>query len=610
MPEQENNNISDNTRPSIQRYLEEMSEQQFFDLDRPEPQIEPFIEDSYIDESIEIDVIYASPSLDGRPGMRYRFTNGLIIEIRDLDVFPRNIDELNAYLDNHTIRVINNYREPVSEFIRSEFVVNPEVNKPKDLDPNLEVEIFGNKKKALLKDCVFISNLGYFLSNDSRLQKDYLTGNVIVIDEKISYKIYSNLHCIFTEIDENGKLIKPVFTININNRNPFAVVIYSDNYVGNITPRINVTIDLLKNETFNKYFIENLRDGIYYLKKEIANTNDLKKNSKTQYRKCKHINSFRDYMLNKPNTYNKMLGKKYTFGMEIETISGYLPTYLDSFIFYDAVHDGSLRDPNGNNYGAEYVTDVLWGDQGLKQLKMLCNELSKRCTINKLCGLHTHLGGINFNKENIVLMYWLYQKLENPIFNMLPPSRRNNEYCRRLPFLHIDLINIQKNYNYFIDNYYNQIINILSQFDCGDNVNKKNDHPKGFKCSYDHSTARYCWVNFIPAVFNTRKNGIYTIEFRNHSATTSYIKSKNWLLICIALVDIIENHKVALYDNPNINLQEIIELVYPKNHLEINNYINKRTMKFSNESIKSGLDQEFIDYTDNEIDDNVLIRNL
>lgn len=257
---------------------------------------------------------------------------------------------------------------------------------------------------------------------------------------------------------------------------------------------------------------------------------------------------------------------------------------------------------------AEYVTDVLWGDKGLQQTRLLCNELSKRCFINKLCGLHVHLGNVNFNKENVVLMYWLYQKLEGPIFNMLPKSRRDNEYCRRLPELRIDLNNIQKNRTFFIDTYYNQIINILSrEGGAGMHINKKKDHPKGFKCAYDHSAARYCWVNFIPAVFNTRKNGIYTIEFRNHSATTSYTKCKNWLLICIALVDIIENHKAALYNDPNITLEQIIELVYPKNHLELNSYIAKRTSKFS-ESNKEN--QEVLDYTDNEIEEDISIKNL
>lgn len=205
-------------------------------------------------------------------------------------------------------------------------------------------------------------------------------------------------------------------------------------------------------------------------------------------------------------------------------------------------------------------------------------------------------------------MYYLFKKLEPFIFGMLPKSRRNNEYCRPLPNVPIDLENIKKNHDYFIDSYYNSIINILSSGNpISNSVNKKHDHPKGFKCGYDHSAARYCWVNFIPAVFNTRKNGIYTIEFRPHSSTTSYYKCKNWLFICIALIDIVENNKLAIYNNKEITLQDIITLVYPRNHQEINSYIQKRTDKFSSSSTE---DQEAIDFVDNEIDENLSIKNL
>jgi hypothetical protein len=137
-------------------------------------------------------------------------------------------------------------------------------------------------------------------------------------------------------------------------------------------------------------------------------------------------------------------------------------------------------------------------------------------------------------------------------------------------------------------------------------VNKKHDHPKGFKCGYDHSAARYCWVNFIPAVFNTRKNEVYTIEFRPHSASTSYYKIKNWLFICIALIDIVENHKKEIYNNPNITLQDIIRIVYPKNHMQINDYIEKRTLKFADKSIN----HEISDYTDNEVTDDLTLKSL
>jgi len=114
-------------------------------------------------------------------------------------------------------------------------------------------------------------------------------------------------------------------------------------------------------------------------------------------------------------------------------------------------------------------------------------------------------------------MYYIYQIIEDEIFDMMPKSRRKNEYCRRLTRINIDLINLlptNTERDFYIKKYYDEIITVLSQKAHPDSyINKKQDHPKGFKCGYDHSAARYCWVNFIPAVFNTRKNGVYTINF-------------------------------------------------------------------------------------------------
>jgi len=321
---------------------------------------------------------------------------------------------------------------------------------------------------------------------------------------------------------------------------------------------------------------------------------------------------------NKPKTYLNTLGKQYTFGIEIETISGFLPEYLDSELFTSAVHDGSLRDPEtGNVYGGEYVSDVLEGDQGMSVLKKLCYQLTKRCLVDKKCGVHVHIGNVNFNKENVVLMYYLYQKLQDEVFSMLPISRRKNEYCRYLDPINISIKNILSNRKFFIDLYYNHIISTLSKKDFSNKlINKKRDHPKGFKCGYDHSAARYCWVNFIPAVFDTRKsskpikelkghftNPIQTIEFRPMQASTSYTKIKSWMLICFGLVSVVENNKQLLYNNPNVSLTDVIKEVYGNKGEDLIKYIEARKQKFKENSEIV----EFSDYQDNELDDNFKI---
>jgi hypothetical protein len=494
--------------------------------------------------------------------------------------------------------------------INQDIYLWPDKPEIKEVDePNKKIKLHDGTF-GLKKNCVFVEKIGWFKDTDDRIIKDFYTGLSISNSVELVPKYYGSITAVITDITNKGEFIIGGYSLY----HTMSSRIFTHNKAHE-TPLINDTVGkfvvdtkLLNNTTFNYFFRENFNDGNFYHKDTISNPKDLVPSIKTVYRKHKRTHTFKGYVKDKPNTYIKMLGKKYTFGYEIETASGFLPARLDRTIFYDAVHDGSLRNAEGNVIGGEYVTDVLWGDLGLLQLKQLCNELSKRCTIDKKCGNHIHLSGVSFNKENIVLMYYLFKKLEPFIFGMLPKSRRDNEYCRPLPRLDISLDNIKKNHDYYIDSYYNSIIQILSSGSATNaSVNKKFDHPKGFKCGYDHSAARYCWVNFIPAVFNTRKNGIYTIEFRPHSATTSYYKCKNWLFICIALIDIVENNKLDIYNNADITLQDVITAVYPRNYKEINSYIQKRTEKFSSNSKE---DQEYIDYTENEVDENLSIKNL
>ena len=545
-------------------------------------------------------------------------SDGLQIDTSTEEISPLPIREVEAEIgsiSNSTISVWESFHTdaPTSTlsynyqplFGRGDSTKTEEGSYSKSLknDKNPKtVPHYKTKKNIKFKDAIFVYHLhGYFHINDPEVVKDVYSEHLYIHIGKEYREKYGRIQQIFTEINEDGVLSKPVYSLsNEVDFNNVSLQLSVDDY----NNPIYVPVDFLTNTTFRKHYKELIHDGSFIPVKFYKYIHSVKSNS-TQYRKTTKIK--RKYDINKPTTFINTFGKKYSFGYEIETASGYLPPYLDSSIDYSAVHDGSLRDENGNAVGGEYVTGVLKGDKGLYHLKLLTNELSKRCTINKLCGNHVHIGDASFSKEDIVLMYYLYSSLETEIFSMLPLSRRNNEYCRPLTPIKIDLAVLQQNREFAIDKAYNEIIKVLAQVSrYTTNINKKNDHPKGFKCGYDHSAHRYCWVNFIPAVFNTRGNRVQTIEFRNHSATTSYIKCKNWLMICMALVDIVENHKDQIYKNPGIRLVDIIKIVYPKNHIKLLDYIYKRMAKFSNDDGNA----ERSDYVDNEIDDRILLKNL
>lgn len=482
-----------------------------------------------------------------------------------------------------------------------------------DVDTStINVSLYEDGTNKPMSECVFVDHLGWFSKDDPRLVKDYCNPKASIIVDKDKMYYLEQYAEVFVDIDSSGNLVsKGDYTNRYPSTGELALPLVSiiDNSVGlGMFMTKYISLDLLNNPKFKDNYIEDIRNGRFYKTSEYKGTG--KREPKVMYikRKCP-TGSFFEYIKSRniPNTYSLTYGKRYPFGIEIETCSGVVPSYLNKELFFSAVHDGSLRESDGNVYGGEYVSDILQGDLGLKQLKKLCYQLTKRCLVDKKCGNHVHLSGINFTKENVVLMYWLYQKIQNEIFLMMPKSRRANEYCRFLDKVNISIPNILKDRKFYVENYYNAIMMVLSKMDYNSKrVNKKNDHPKGFKCGYDHSAARYCWVNFIPAVFDTRKNGVYTIEFRPMSGSTSYRKIKNWLLICFALVDVVENHKQEIYDNPNLELRDIITICYPKNHETLNKYITERKELFADGSTG----KEISDYEDNEVDSNFKFNNL
>lgn len=264
---------------------------------------------------------------------------------------------------------------------------NPYLNTGKECitDPKKKVKLFDGTF-CFYEDCIDVYKLGYFKKSDDRIVKDYFGDIYIAKDPDLVAKYYGSIMGVVTEITTKGEFVIGGYSIlHTSSRIYTNSNEHITSEMENSVSRFVIDPKIVTNSTFNYYYKEDLNTGDFY-HKSFNNSKDLKPRTTTQYRKCKRTKSFKKYVQDKPNTYIKMLGKKYTFGYEIETASGYLPPRLDQTIFYDAVHDGSLRNAEGNVIGGEYVTDVLWGDLGLLQLRLLCNELSKRCTINKTCG--------------------------------------------------------------------------------------------------------------------------------------------------------------------------------------------------------------------------------
>lgn len=463
--------------------------------------------------------------------------------------------------------------------------------KSKTLDENETVKLYlGGTAK--IKDCTQTFCGRWFLKGDKHIV-------TCIADGREYYK--GDCNPVITKFDNEGKPITKIDDdtkyVHCHNVKSLTTILVT------VSKELHVFYILYENIPLN-FYKECIEEGVFYHIKDYPTEPRQAVYRKVNAIKRKDLLDLADlYKFGiKSPTYNRTEGKQYTFGIELETSLGILPSYLDKDLSYQAVHDGSLRDPKTDMVmGAEYVTGILTGDTGLLQTKRLCNALTKYCKVNNRCGMHQHIGGANFNKPTVIFMYKLFKMVENEIFSILPPSRRNNEYCRKLNKIELrfseEAFNDVEMYNSLIDLYYNEIVKFIgSTVSVSSAVNKKTDHPKGHKCNYDHSTSRYCWVNFVSAIFDTRGNGSYTLEIRNHPGTTSYEKVKYWLLICMGLVWFAENHQKRIALSNSISLEEIMNIAYPKYGGKINNYIMKRYRKFNQPEEKANKLAELDDY--------------
>ncbi len=311
-------------------------------------------------------------------------------------------------------------------------------------------------------------------------------------------------------------------------------------------------------------------------------------------------------------------GKKYTFGVEIECSDGVLSEEeaIKNNLNVLCEKDGSLTSNEGKKYGGgEFVTGILTGDAGLNQLKKVCDLLEKRMLVNRSCSVHVHIGVDDPSEEFTVYSYILAKQLETHISNYFPAYRSvaSNEFCRRLDPVELitfkDYTKAHKGlelfsndshaYKEWIKNMHCNIFTWLSGgYSPDERYNKNTDHPKGNKCGYDHSSARYCWLNLIPCNFNIRKGKSYTIEFRIHPETTSFYKIKKWIQFCMAYVSFVEENKQLIKDafenDKVITVEEIIQRVYNKSsdiRDELLDYLNQRKGFFSNN--RNAIEEKF-----------------
>lgn len=367
---------------------------------------------------------------------------------------------------------------------------------------------------------------------------------------------------------------------------------------------------------------EHIIDGIFYFKEDMKHYKKPHKRKpyntfSNTYTSCElgfsHTQVHYGFILEEyQNAYNKTKsithlltnGLNYSFGVEIEFAKGFIPEHIQFKINAFCERDGSLNPhlkthpdatgPNDNPGGGEIVTNKLCGDQDIKHLQYICYELSKRCKVDKYCGVHAHIGNIPTDKAFIIRLYKLGMLIQDELFATLPASRAQNDYCKKLPDLGFYDYAIESKEDYEIINSLNYE-KIFIKFTNNEvkpsrEWNSRNNHPKGSKAGYNHNNLRYCWLNLLPLIFNTRtskfvkstkkKNKIEskTAEFRCLNGTLNFWKIYYYLLLYFAIIHYATNKDISL--KVPVTLNEILSYTYGRKSINIIQFFNERKVLF------------------------------
>ena len=172
--------------------------------------------------------------------------------------------------------------------------------------------------------------------------------------------------------------------------------------------------------------------------------------------------------------------------------------YSDSSNEWRIKDDGSL---SGSGWGAELVSPILYGIEGVEQLEIMLKVLNSHdVSINVSCGLHVHLGAQDLTYHEIISVMDRYSEFEPQVDMIMAESRRgdNAHYARPIGAGYIGRL-------------------------------KRNAKSKS-RLAY--AGDRYRKVNLE----SLSKHG--TLEFRHHSGTSNFEKIVSWLSFLMTFVEV------------------------------------------------------------------------
>lgn len=178
---------------------------------------------------------------------------------------------------------------------------------------------------------------------------------------------------------------------------------------------------------------------------------------------------------------------------------------LEGYNHHTRSHWKIVSDASVSGYnGAELVSPVLHGSEGMAQLEKVCEALEEvGAKVNKSCGLHVHLGIGDLQLQAVKNLVVNYNSNRSLIDAFMAPSRRVNYYG-------------SGGYRYCEIHSNGEIACVLRANDMYEMV--------------EAQASRYRAVNLDAYT----RHG--TVEFRQHQGTIEFVKISNWIYLVMALV--------------------------------------------------------------------------
>jgi len=242
----------------------------------------------------------------------------------------------------------------------------------------------------------------------------------------------------------------------------------------------------------------------------------------------------------------------YTFGVELETVSGNILTSKITEHGFVPLYDGSIS-------GWEYASKIMTY-KNINQIREFMGYLTLNHKTDYNCSTHIHVGNIPYNETNLLAFHYIFQKLQDELHEMVYPYKKSTNYLAGKP-----------NYKDHCKYLYrlikkDSVEEIKERYFSWTGLNQNKFNTEESEQILERTQkwdvlSRYYFVNFTNYVM--KKNG--TIELRLLQGTFNFRRLFFWLLINVGIINkVLKNPKAILEQKEKFELSDIMEEMYPK----------------------------------------------